>query len=75
MCTGPGLTSGLRTNPHPVRQTPATWAMHAGSFAAALPCAGDAVDPWRYMSMVLRIRPTARPSISKGSPGCTVITG
>jgi hypothetical protein len=29
----------------------------------------------RYISMVLRIRPTARPSISKGSPGCTVITG
>jgi hypothetical protein len=26
-----------------------------------------------YMSMVLRIRPTARPSISKGSPGSTTI--
>lgn len=29
----------------------------------------------RYISMVLRIRPTARPSISKGSSGCTTITG
>ena len=72
---GPGLTSGLQKIPHPTCQTPATWAMHAGSFAASLPCAGSAADPWRYMSMVLRIRPTASPSISKGSPGCTVITG
>lgn len=28
-----------------------------------------------YISMVLRIRPTARPSISKGSPGCTTMVG
>ena len=28
-----------------------------------------------YISMVLRISPTARPSISKGSPGWTTITG
>ena len=75
MCTGPGLPRSGTETPHPASQTPATWVVHAGSFAASLPCAGSAVDPWRYMSMVLRIRPTARPSISKGSPGCTVITG
>ena len=28
-----------------------------------------------YISIVLRIRPTARPSISKGSPGCTTMVG
>ena len=28
-----------------------------------------------YISMLLRIRPTARPSISKGSPGCTTMVG
>ena len=28
-----------------------------------------------YISMVLRIRPTARPSISKGSPGSTTMVG
>lgn len=28
-----------------------------------------------YISMVLRMSPTARPSISKGSPGWTTMTG
>lgn len=28
-----------------------------------------------YMSMVLRIRPTATPSTSKGSPGSTTMVG
>ncbi|MEY2802199.1 MAG: hypothetical protein RL513_1784, partial [Pseudomonadota bacterium] len=42
------------------RHTPATW--------------GHSVYV-RYMSMVLRIRPTARPSISKGSPGSTTMVG
>lgn len=75
MYTGPGLTRSGTETPHPASQTPATWVVHAGSFAESLPCAGSAMDPRCYMSMVLRIRPTARPSISKGSPGCTVITG
>ena len=30
---------------------------------------------WVYISIVFLMRPTANPSISKASPGCTVMTG
>ena len=53
--------AGLVYRSKSVHQTPATH--------------GAAPERVRYISMVLRISPTARPSISKGSPGCTTITG
>ena len=53
--------AGLVYRSESVHQTPATH--------------GAAPERVRYISMVLRISPTARPSISKGSPGCTTITG
>jgi len=33
----------------------------------------DGIDSQLYIIMVLRIRPTANPSISKGSPGSTTM--
>ena len=75
MCMGPGLTSGLRIHPPP-RSSNARHLGHARGVLCSIPALRrGGADPWRYMSMVFRIRPTARPSISKGSPGCTVITG
>ncbi len=43
-------------------------------------CSMHALHAWTeryisYISIVLRIRPTAKPSISKGSPGCTMMVG
>ncbi len=45
-----------------------------GAFARHTP-ATCCLPATAYISMVLRIRPTARPSISKGSPGLTTMVG
>lgn len=61
------------------------WRSNTGRIASRIAATGlwrpkDAKRPppvarvgWSYISMVLRIKPTARPSISKGSPGSTTI--
>ena len=60
---------------------PQGWQMHGNSweFLCIRQTPATCDQRWKrgvlYMSMVLRIRPTARPSISNGSPGCTVMTG
>lgn len=65
---------GLDTGRIAMKPAPQGWHVDKADTPNARHLQRGKADPC-YMSMVLRINPTARPSISKGSPGCTTITG